>query len=198
MAKRQLEYTQTSTTFIAGNKLKALLRFTPDTDVRYYLNGIFFDHSGYAVATDGKRLMAVKIPVFSGPDFIVRREVIQAALKSKKGKQALGYSFGVSADTLDGVPHTPIDGKFPEWQRVAPRKLSGKPAQYDSRYVEAARHAVEDFTGRVQHSVVVIPNGSGPGVVQGSDAEVLMIIMPLRVTQTIDDVNPLLAAFFAN
>lgn len=185
-----------STRMIAGSKLKALMRFAADQDVRFYLNGIYFDRTGFAVATDGTGLMAVKIESFEGSSFIVPSAVIEAALKSKKGKAQYRYAFGVSDSTFDSVPYTPIDAKYPDWRRVIPAKLSGEHTTYSSQVVEMARKAIEDLEeGGHRHSVFITHNGRGPGVVEYEDEQVLMILMP--VNETVKDPRPQIDAVAA-
>lgn len=155
--------------FIAGSKLKALMRFAGDKDVRYYLNGIYFDPAGFAVATDGHRLMAVHIEPFAAgvPGFIVPRAVVEAALKRQKGMAKYRYTFGVDALTFDGVSYTPIDGRYPDWQRVVATTPNGEHAEYNCQYLEDARKAIEDLReGAHVQTVFMARNGREPGLVK--------------------------------
>jgi hypothetical protein len=186
-------------TLIAGSKLKALLRFAALQDVRYYLVGIYFDPRGYAVATNGHALMAVHIEPFAGEGWITPTATVKAALKTKKGLAQYRYAFGVSSSTIDGVPYVAIDGKFPDWNRVATQKPSGEIAFYDPRYQMDALDALQDLCeGKRPYSIHMIHNGSGPGVVECKAEDVYMCIMPWRETkQSASDESKRLAKFFA-
>jgi DNA polymerase sliding clamp subunit (PCNA homolog) len=172
--------------------VKALLRIAPDSEVRYYLCGIFFDPKGYAVVTDGAALMAIRCAPFDGDGFIVRREVLEAACKASTGKNPppimisrteVRYSL---KGTWTVMSHTPVDGRYPEWRRVVPDRASGELAVYDSELLERLRKARDDMQDgdRAGRKAFVHMNGDGPGFLFTERTDVLAIIMPMRAKGT--------------
>jgi len=96
-------------------QLQALLLFAAKKDVRFYLNGIYSDPTGYLVATDGHRILYIKTGE-PGFDLIIPREAADAAVKmAKKGQE-----IPLTATSLGQVTYTPVDGKYPDWRRVIP------------------------------------------------------------------------------
>jgi len=116
--------------------LQAALLFAATKDVRYYLNGVLFDKSGYIVATDGHRAIAIdaiKETCAWLESFIVPSELIQKALKvSDKNVDAVELEIDFSQTSrdytvsLDGIKGICIDGRYPEWQAVIPHKANPK------------------------------------------------------------------------
>jgi DNA polymerase-3 subunit beta len=186
-------------TMLTGAHIKALLRCAGDKDVRYYLNGICFDPAGYAVATNGHILLAVRCEPFDGAQFIVPRDVLRAALKRVGESKSRRYGFAVTPTQLDGEAYTAIDGTYPDWRRVVPQKcngdmLSGKnsaPVAYDPRYVTTFEECARDLGLGIPERcyVNIAPNGGGAGIAMSVDLPrdlVLGIIMPMNV-ERIDD-----------
>lgn len=90
-------------------------------DVRYYLNGIYFDPEGFIVGTDGHRLFCGKADT-GGENVII----------SVKAKPPTRFNHLVvdtekrSATFIDDKAHevltSPIDiidGRYPDWRRVS-------------------------------------------------------------------------------
>lgn len=116
-------------------ELKAAMMCAATNDVRYYLNGVFFDEEGFIVATDGHRL-------FRGYAFVPEGESKIVAIK---GRLPTKFEYcnidGTSAaffdrnDKLIGTIHIEVvDGRFPDWRRVT---------SFDSAKVEAIGFAGE-------------------------------------------------------
>ena len=95
-------------------------------DVRYYLNGVHFEHvqgGVIAVATDGTAVIAARetLPdVEPFASFIMPRETVLELLKAGRKIE----TFKVRGDLVEcdgrGIPFAPIDGKFPDWRAVLP------------------------------------------------------------------------------
>ena len=100
--------------------LKAATICAATNDVRYFLNGVFFDEKGYIVATDGHRLFCGSAVVPEGESKIV----------SIKGRLPTKFEYcnidGTSAAFFDSkdvliatIPIEIVDGRlFPDWRRV--------------------------------------------------------------------------------
>ena len=90
--------------------------------MRYALNGVCLDPSGFAVATDGKRLAVARMTVHSGPSVVLptaAAELIAATIYGTAtvcvGKDRVAVRSGgieVSAQV--------VQGRFPPWREVLP------------------------------------------------------------------------------
>jgi DNA polymerase-3 subunit beta len=84
-----------------------------------------------------------------------------------------------------------VDGTFPDYRRVVPQDLDGKPAQYNPAYLaDFAKARVElgaEPTKKGGASPVVHYNGGSPAVVDfayNTGFQAIGVIMPLRVPTT--------------
>ena len=130
---------------IEKNTLKALLLFAGKKDIRYYLNGVIVDgKESKLVATDGHRLITVKID-YKGESFIISRELIENALKiSNKHIDSLDISFNTDSKQVDigGLSGFAVDGRILDWQAVIPTKnLVISPAKLNHNYYSDAVNA---------------------------------------------------------
>lgn len=130
---------------IEKNTLKALLLFAGKKDIRYYLNGVIVDgKESKLVASDGHRLITVKID-YKGESFIIPRELIENALKiSNKHLDRLDISFNTDSKQVDigGLSGFAVDGRILEWQAIIPTKnLVISPAKLNHNYYSDAVNA---------------------------------------------------------
>lgn len=159
------------TTFqFPASKVKAALIFAASQDIRYYLNGVLFtkapDGKGImAVSTDGHRLAAIyhAQDVSELPDFsvIVPRDELATVTKSAAKESDLVFTLEQTRTTdTTGVEHVSpmaieirgavsvkcnaVDGKFPDYQRVIPRKFGA--IQVVEKGQPAAAYACIDST----------------------------------------------------
>jgi len=117
---------------IDKKQLKAALLFSAVKDVRYYLNGIYFDKRGYIVATDGHRAIAIETPLDIAESFIMPSGLAEKALKvSDKGNEFIELEVEFTGThnpqaiiKMDGIKDFGIDGKYPDWQAVVPVKAN--------------------------------------------------------------------------
>lgn len=123
---------------ISPRHIKAALFAAAEKDVRYYLNGVYvefgFDHT-ISVATDDHILAAFRQavspydmpPELIGQSFIIPRDVCAQIAKVKAPSMAVTLAadrwlqFDAPGVSVRGRA---IDGKFPDWRRVAPRAVS--------------------------------------------------------------------------
>jgi DNA polymerase-3 subunit beta len=121
---------------VAQNEFKKLIEFTQfamaSQDVRYYLNGMYFEASGNtlrSVATDGHRLASCSIELsqtFEEQSVIVPRKGVIELVKLLDNDQAsLTIQIGQNnlRAIIDGFIFTTklVDGRFPDYRRVIPR-----------------------------------------------------------------------------
>ena len=121
---------------VAQNEFKKLIEFTQfamaSQDVRYYLNGMYFEASGKtlrSVATDGHRLASCSIDLAKSIEeqsVIVPRKGVTELVKLLDNDQAnLTIQIGQNnlRAIIDGFIFTSklVDGRFPDYRRVIPR-----------------------------------------------------------------------------
>jgi hypothetical protein len=185
--------------------LRAARTHSADKDVRYYLCGVYLDtKAGKVVATDGHRMLVANargVKLDAAP-VIIPNDLLDAALKQFTGEYARGKTLGAVdvAVTVDGVQLTittptgqvsgkALDGQFPDWRRVVPldeaAMLEFQPAVINWQYVtdacEAltiARNVPKAKAG--QHAVRVHQRGEFPSIVCDADADVVVVVMPMR------------------
>lgn len=111
-------------------------------DVRFYLNGVAIN-KGHIVSTDGHRAFACKIDgLDENISLIIPTEAIKAFIKKVPSKNRKGHCV-ISIDPkarqgkISNIPlqahelFIPIDGKFPDWQRIFPKDV---PSEYQGYY----------------------------------------------------------------
>lgn len=145
--------------------LKALLEYSPKSDIRYYLNGVLFEFDVYEkcinlVATDGHRLLYIPMPCEFVPDelhniqYIADRESIEQLVKivkarTKKGidpeititTPLIGEKF-ITISTYEDVSFSLklVDGRFPDYRRVMPKQGETKETNeigFNAEYIGA-------------------------------------------------------------
>ena len=177
--------------------LRAALVAVSTEETRYYLNGINLEFTPDGVimaATDGHRMIVLRQPygehaaTGAHASVIVPRDLV-AKLKVKHktldettltiaddGRltfEHAGESFGGSR----------VDGNFPDYRRVVPQDLDGKPAQYNPAYLADFAKARKELGGDRTTSPIVRYNGGSPAVVDfawGTDFQAIGVLMPIR------------------
>jgi hypothetical protein len=184
--------------------LRAARTHSADKDVRYYLCGVYLDtKAGKVVATDGHRMLVanargVKV---DAPPVIIPNDLLDAALKQFGGEYARGKALGAVdvAVTVDGVQLTittptgqvfgkALEGVFPDWRRVVPKAdevATFAPAVLNWEYVmdacEALTIAANISKAKAgQHATRVQQRGEFPAIVCDTDADIVVVVMPLR------------------
>jgi DNA polymerase III beta subunit, central domain len=111
-------------------------------DVRFYLNGVAIN-KGHVVSTDGHRAFACKIDgLDENIEVIIPTEAIKAFIKKVPSKNRKGHcTIVVDRNARQGKISNfplqvhelfiPIDGKFPDWQRIYPKDA---PFEYQGHY----------------------------------------------------------------
>src|SRR5574340_1035740 len=129
-----------------NDKLKALLCFAAKADARYYLNGVLIEvRSGEVrgVATNGHFIGVAKLGVAGGGadgEWILRREWVEGIVKRRDI-----YTLTLSDPALvasRGFSAKPIEGKFPDWRRVAQHPTGEQSVgYYNAEYLYAIAKA---------------------------------------------------------
>lgn len=180
--------------------LKAVSRFAAKQDIRYYLCGVLVESSPTEtriVGCDGHTLAVHRshpgenVGHWTG---IVPLDAVNALLKMKATHKTLRdapivltvqESGEIRADWhSQSVIFRPIDGKFPDYQRVIPGKLDGQPAWYQPEYLQRIVDAAKD----INESYIFGFNGNSAGL-SYIGASMIAVIMPMRLDLTNDAIG---------
>jgi hypothetical protein len=187
-------------------------------ETRYYLKGVFLDARGFIAATNGHMAFAARcsdayklndcIPSYTTPGhgtpgIIVPDTAITQAIKAAGRSKGLTIEF--SRDTLGQwwivygnarVNFTPVDGTFPDWQRIipcAPETLT--PAHYSPLYIGKLGDMAKALRDGKKDSAPTFrlhQNGNNPALVtftryrdkstddKGPRADCCAVLMPMR------------------
>lgn len=174
--------------------LQALAKhIAPKSEIRYYLVGVLLevtDAGRFYVSTDGHKLVVIreaKQEADENGQWIIPRDVILGIKLSKRpvidvcefsqenGKASITYCGTETRFNL-------VDGKFPDWRRVIPSKVSGEIAQFNPNYLVAIRDCAAATVGIGKCSGLYLAhNGNSAGLYQAGDVNFIGVIMPLRV-----------------
>lgn len=176
--------------------IAALKLFAADKDVRYYMNGINLEigaTESRLVATNGHILGVFRIegeqPEIDTPlrDIIIPTDL----LKPIKAKGEVEITIGpletsfVRQVTLSyaGVSMSgkTLDGKFPDYRRVIPSKVTGEPAQFNLAIMGTLAKAYTALHGGKGYPLVAIGyNGTNGALIDLADENFIGVIMPMR------------------
>jgi len=189
---------------ILRKQIKAMSRFAPKSDIRYYLNGLHVvqDNRGtYIEATNGHmlgRLLIDETPVANPCSVILPLESVKTlAATGKKGKETVCFTVdGVKISAVNPQGETMIfqavEGKFPDCDRVVP-KLTGdsglEPSTYNPEYIQAFADCANDLRGHKTTgiSVQIKQRGNDSGIVNiDSDSLFVGVIMPIREQNSVN------------
>lgn len=184
----------------------------PKSDVRYYLNGVLFDApKGRAVVTDGHVLIAGNIATeYRDPGYeavIVRREVLAEIAKGGKQSDIIKVHFGsdgyrLSRKSSDGqiledqIDFMPIDGRYPDYERVMPREVSGEMVNFDPALSSLAARALAKVAST--SGVPMIDHNGNAGAIMaytGTGERAIAVLMPLRAPRNGHNATAEMAAF---
>ena len=192
-------------TWINLRSLAAMAPAMSTGETRYYLNGVLLEceaeHVTY-VATDGHMLAATRDPsvcadggeftaTLIGESLIVPAELVRA-IKLKKHEMEWAKLVKREDDDArryhlerhDGsaVSFLAIDGTFPDWRRVVPRKYDGAPAHFDVSLLARAVKIKKALGCSFENELDFTHNGDDPALVSfGLNApNAFAVIMPYR------------------
>lgn len=179
--------------------LKAVSLAAAKKDIRCYLNGVLVErvkNSLFIVGTDGSRLHAYNLGENFGEDFqvIIPAESIKKALTGEK-RDSVVLSLSAENNSLNGLQFNPLDGRFPDWRRVIPRKvettdlsdnfkIKNLNSEFLSDLGKASKLLGNKFGGITLHCMgfswlVKIP----------TDSNFVAVIMPLRTNKDDECLN---------
>jgi DNA polymerase-3 subunit beta len=176
--------------------INALAKYiAPKSDTRFYLNGVLIEiteNGRFYAATDGHKLVVIREARQETDEcgqWIIPRDVILGIKLSKRpvidicefsvenGKASITYC---GTETKFGL----VDGKFPDWRRVVPTKVSGEIAQFNPDYLVAIRDCAAATVGISGYSgLSLLHNGGSASLYQANSPDFIGVIMPLRINK---------------
>jgi DNA polymerase-3 subunit beta len=172
--------------------LKAVNLAASTEETRFYLKGVYVEVTDKTVtytATNGHILLSLREDSLEPNTligaWIIPSDFIKAAKPNKHTDIATMTTVSGPNDgtrlafdgTITGMV-APIDGSFPDYRRILPATVDGKPGQYDGNYTAVMAKFAKALGLGYAH---VHHNGDGPAPVTfNSQQGVFGIIMPLR------------------
>lgn len=181
--------------------LRALANLAAEKDIRYYLCGLLIEantEQTRVVATNGHVMGVMNNnardlgeqgnEITSPVSFIIPIDAIK--MLKPAGNKLDQVSITIERDgsglVLRGVINvlggasvnfTAVDGKFPDYVRVIPDKVTGEVAQFNPDYIADFKKAYKLLGAKTFH---IHHNGHGGAIVDFARDDFLGIMMPLR------------------
>lgn len=169
-------------------------------DIRYYLNGVLFEVRPdrlTLVATDDHRIAVIEQAVETGglnTDLIISGIDVKLLLTAIKRETLPGLSLKVVDSALIVTdragrdwPLIPVEGKFPDWRRIAPKPEleATKVVGLNAKYLAAAATACEKISSK-KIAIVKIELRGGSSIVKFEPehhgyTEAYIAVMPSRL-----------------
>lgn len=168
-------------------------------ETQYYINGVFVEQAekgAYYTATDGHRLLVAydKDAVLEDipDDGIIlpietkfMNDMVKPNTHYVVWEDDVMSCYGVDDMMLSSIRSKPIDGTFPDWRRIFPKKITnqngyGYNPTYLALYEKIAKvlkkHGIVDNI-----SIRISPNGEKPSIIQIANCQWMRaILMPMR------------------
>lgn len=164
--------------------LKAALVCCSTEETRYYLNGVHISTSGHIVSTDGHRMFVGK-PKGKRLEasLIIPLDTIKKALSGFK-RPEIDLTIDGASHTLGDIKFTPVDGTFPDWERVLPAaelKASEGQVHFNPIYFGDLAKISKVLTGGALGCCVHTGGIGDPAGVSFADRDdALCVMMPMR------------------
>ena len=156
-------------------------------DVRYYINGVMV-RNGEMAATNGHMLLLIKSNgIESDGEYIIDNDTLKmlvTAHKGIKGDNRVEVINGMTVTGKSGVQITPVDGKFPDVNRVIPQETSGEIAHFNYEYLLACQKANGQFLGGEYLWIKLQHNGGKGAKFESEDEDgnkLIGVVMPIRI-----------------
>lgn len=173
--------------------MKAALICAAVKDMRPYLNGVNIrfvpgKDGGQLVfaSTTGSILFAGTTPAdwdegeqTAGFDITIPSETVKAALKGRL-PVALLSSLPDGRYSLADVIFAPLEGKYPDYERVIPTACDGQVAQFDPELLTKAQDALRAYYDSPRMVTTLHHNGPGCAAVSGNGPDAVVTVMPWK------------------
>ena len=167
--------------------LKAVMMAAAKKDVCYYLNGVMV-RNGELAATNGRMVLTIKSEgIKSDGEYIIYNDTLKmivTAHKGIKGDNRVEVVDRITTTGINKISITPVDGKFPDINRVIPQKPSGEIAHFSYEYLLACQKANEEFLGRKCTYIKLQHNGKSGAKFESEDEDgntLIGVVMPVRI-----------------
>ena len=186
---------------IQRSTIKAASHFMAQKDVRYYLSGILIESSPVETrvcATDGCAMLLRqedrRNDNAGSARIILPAETVAMILKWKAPhKTATEMPIVITVPEDAAAEHRaewcgqiaifrPLDGQFPDYQRVIPQTLSGEAAHFNPELLARCQKAAIDLGASKPGYFAFTQNGNGAALAT-LGAQAFAAIMPLRGCQ---------------
>ena len=165
--------------------LKAVMLAAAKKDVRYYLNGVMV-RNGEMAATNGHMALIIKSDgIKSDGEYIIDNHTLKMIVNSYKivtGDTPVEVKYGTTG--IGRISITPVDGKFPDVNRVIPQEPSGEIAHFNYEYLLACQKANEEFLDRKSVYIKLQHNGQSGAKFESDDEndnKLIGVVMPIRI-----------------
>ena len=166
--------------------LKAVMLAAAKKDIHYYLNGVMV-RNGEIAATNGHMALMVKSEsIKSDGEYIIDNDTLKMIVnlyKVVKGDNPVEVKDGTTTG-IGRISITPVDGKFPDVNRVIPQEPSGEIAHFNAEYLLACQKANGEFLGGKYHWVKLQHNGQAGAKFESEDEDgnkLIGVVMPVRI-----------------
>ena len=167
--------------------LKAVMMAAAKKDVRYYLNGVMV-RNGELAATNGHMLLLIKSEsIKSDGEYIIDNDTLKMIVTSHKGTKGDTRIEVVDSVAITGkskISITPVDGKFPDINRVIPQEPSGEIAHFNYEYLLACQKANGEFLDHKYPWIKLQHNGDKGAKFDSEDDagnKLIGVVMPVRI-----------------
>lgn len=167
--------------------LKAVMLAAAKKDVRYYLNGVMV-RNGEMAATDGHMMLLIKSEsIKSDGEYIIDNDTLKMIVTSHKGIKGANRVEVIDSMTTTGSSKifiTPVDGRFPDVNRVIPQETSGEIAHFNYEYLLACQKSNEEFTCSKNAYIKLQHNGQSAAKFESEDEndnKLIGVVMPVRI-----------------
>lgn len=169
--------------------LKAVMMASAKTDVRYYINGVMV-RNGEVAATNGHMALIIKSDdIKSDGEYILDNDTLKMILTAHKGIKGDNPVEVVDSMTTTGANKiciTPVDGKFPDINRVIHQETSGEIAHFNYENLLNCQKANCEFLDRKNVYIKLQHNGQAGARFESEDQEeecnkLIGVVMPIRI-----------------
>ena len=167
--------------------LKAVMLAAAKKDLRYYLNGVMV-RNGEMAATNGHMLLLIKSEkIKSDGEYIIDNDTLKMIVTSHKGIKRDNRVEVVDGMTTTGsskISITPVDGKFPDVNRVIPQEPSGEIAHFNYEYLLACQKANGEFLDHKYPWIKLQHNGNKGAKFESEDEDgnkLIGVVMSVRI-----------------
>ena len=167
--------------------LKAVSLAAAKKDVRYYINGVMV-RNGEIAATNGHMALLIKSEIIkSDGEYIIDNDTLKMILTAHKGIKVdtpIGVIDSMTTTGSSKISITPVDGKFPDINRVIHQETSGEIAHFNYEDLLACQKANQEFFDSKASYIKLQHNGKAGAKFESEDDggnKLIGVVMPVRI-----------------